>query len=90
MDLDRMIACGSLNAKETEGNKTSRPTGELVVSILCALVVQRGGGLLLHRWWGAIWKKDLEVERSDLPPLRGGGRRGKLFIVRSVKLWEIS
>ena len=39
---------------------------------------------------GAIWKKDFEVERFDLPPLRGGGRRGKLFIVRSVKLWEIS
>ena len=39
---------------------------------------------------GAVWKKDFEVERSDLPPLRGGGRRGKLFIVRSVKLWEIS
>jgi len=39
---------------------------------------------------GAIWKKDLEVERSDLPPLRGGGRRGKLFIVKSGKLWEIS
>ena len=27
----------------------------------------------------AIWKKDFEVERFDLPPLRGGGRRGKLF-----------
>ena len=39
---------------------------------------------------GAIWKKDFEVERFDLPPLRGGGRRGKLFIVRSVKLLEIS
>ena len=39
---------------------------------------------------GAIWKKDLEVERFDLPPLRGGGRRRKLFIVKSVKLWEIS
>jgi hypothetical protein len=39
---------------------------------------------------GAIWKKDFEVERFDLPPLRGGGRRGKVFIVQSVKLWEIS
>jgi len=39
---------------------------------------------------GAIWKKDFEVERFDLPPLRGGGRRGKLFIVKSVKLCEIS
>ena len=26
MDLDRMISCGSLNAKEMEGNKTTRPT----------------------------------------------------------------
>jgi len=39
---------------------------------------------------GAIWKKDFEVERFDLPPLRGGGRRGAVFIVQSVKLWEIS
>ena len=39
---------------------------------------------------GAIWKKDFEVERFDLPPLCGGGRRGKLFIAQSVKLWEIS
>ena len=38
---------------------------------------------------GAIWKKDFEVERFDLPPLRGGHRRGKLFIVRSLKLLEI-
>ena len=42
-----------------------------------------------HRWWGLFGKKDFEVERFDLPPLRGGGRRGKLFIVGSVKLWEI-
>ena len=38
----------------------------------------------------AIWKKDFEVERFDLPPLRGGGRRGTVFIVHSVKLLEIS
>ena len=28
---------------------------------------------------GAIWKKDFEVERFDLPTLRGGGRRGKVI-----------
>ena len=39
---------------------------------------------------GAIWKKDFEVEHFNLPPLCGGGRSGKLFIVKSVKLWEIS
>jgi len=39
---------------------------------------------------GAIWKKDFEVECFDLPPLHGGGRRGAVFIVQSVKLWEIS
>jgi hypothetical protein len=46
---------------------------------------ERGCGL----GWSFIWKKDFEVERFDLPPLRGGGRRGKLFIVGSVKLLEI-
>ena len=30
---------------------------------------------------GAIWKKDVEVERFDLPPLHGGGHRGTIFIV---------
>ena len=39
---------------------------------------------------GAIRKKDFEVERFDLPPLRGGGRRGTVFVVQSVKLLEIS
>jgi len=39
---------------------------------------------------GPIWKKDFEVECFDLPPLRGGGHGGILFIVWSVKLWEIS
>ena len=39
---------------------------------------------------GPIWKKDFEVEHFDLPPFRGGGHGGKLFIVRLVKLWEIS
>jgi len=39
---------------------------------------------------GAIWKKKFEVECFDLPPLCGGGHRGKLFIVKLVKLWEIS
>jgi hypothetical protein len=50
-----------------------------------AFLRERGCGL----GWCFIWKKDFEVERFDLPPLRGGGRRGKLFIVGSVKLWEI-
>ena len=36
------------------------------------------------------WNKDFEVERFDLPPLRGGGRRGELLIVGTAKLWEIS
>ena len=39
---------------------------------------------------GAIWKNDFEVERFDLPPLCGGGCRGTVSIVQSVKLWEIS
>ena len=39
---------------------------------------------------GAIWKKDFKVECFDLPPLHGGGRRGTVFIIQSVKLWEIS
>ena len=39
---------------------------------------------------GAIWKKDFEVECFNLPPLHGGGRRGPVFIVQSIKLWEIS
>ena len=39
---------------------------------------------------GAIWKKDFKVEWFDLSPLRGGGHRGVVFIVQSVKLLEIS
>ena len=39
---------------------------------------------------GATCKKDFEVEHFDLPPLHGGGHRGKVFIVKSVKLCEIS
>ena len=38
---------------------------------------------------GAIWKKDFEVEPFDIPPLRGGGRRGAVFIIQLAKLWEI-
>jgi len=48
------------------------------------------GRRLIISMLGAIWKKDFEVERFDLPPLRGGVRRGAVFIVQSVKLWEIS
>ena len=40
-----------------------------------------GGGYLDEGFQGGTF---------DLPPLRGGGRRGKLFIVWLVKLWEIS
>jgi len=39
---------------------------------------------------GDIWKKDFKVERFDLPPLHGGGRRGTMFIIQWVKLLEIS
>ena len=42
---------------------------------------------------GAIWKKDkkdFKVECFDLYPLCGGGHRGKVFILQSIKLWEIS
>ena len=39
---------------------------------------------------GALWKKDFEVECFNLPHLRGGGRRGVVFIIQSVKVWEIS
>ncbi len=51
-----------------------------------------GGGYLEEGFRGGTLRPPsfVEVERFDLPPLRGGGRRGKLFIVRSVKLLEIS
>jgi hypothetical protein len=47
-----------------------------------ATIVIDGGGYLEEGFRGGTL-------RFDLPPLRGGGRRGKLFIVGSVKLWEI-
>ena len=51
-----------------------------------------GRGAFLREVVGSVgrWNKDFEVERFDLPPLRGGGRRGELFIVGTVKQWEIS
>jgi len=64
-----------------------------VYGICCFNCVRALGptGRRLATWMvGAIWKKDFEVERFDLPPLRGGGCRGKLFIVQSIKLWETS
>jgi hypothetical protein len=68
--------------------------GEGRVGGMCCFncVCARGpmGRRLATSMVGDIWKKDFEVERFDLPPLRGGGLRGKLFIVRSVKLLEIS
>jgi len=64
--------------------------GELVVSNSVCARGPTGRRLATTSIVGAISKKDLEVERFDLPPLRGGGHRGKLFIVKSGKLWEIS
>ena len=55
--------------------------------------VEGRGAFLRERLWARLVfyleEGYFEVERFDLPPLRGGGRRGKLFIVGSVKLWEI-